>query len=303
MKRFVTRRKVSIFKKGIIFIVIFVTAFVFSVKFMFSLFIKNLNQNRANEMLAFSTNNIIGNISILDIVSFKLNSPYDLLGKSFSNLKPVKPVIKEQTEGVHSEYKEPLVYIYNTHQTEEYSAGALQNYNIVPTVFMASNILCRVLKDYGIMAITEQRKLQSELSKRGLSYNSAYTLTYEYLEEIHKKYPSIKYFIDLHRDSVSSRVTINDYSYAKMMFVIGMHHDNYKDNESLMLSLNEKLSNSYDGIMRSVFYGKNSRYNQHFNKGVILIEIGGPDNSISEVNNSVHAFGEALASYIGENNG
>ena len=198
MKRFVTRRKVSIFKKGIIFIVIFVTAFVFSVKFMFSLFIKNLNQNRANEMLAFSTNNIIGNISILDIVSFKLNSPYDLLGKSFSNLKPVKPVIKEQTEGVHSEYKEPLVYIYNTHQTEEYSAGALQNYNIVPTVFMASNILCRVLKDYGIIAITEQRKLQSELSKRGLSYNSAYTLTYEYLEEIHKKYPSIKYFIDLH---------------------------------------------------------------------------------------------------------
>ena len=254
-------------------------------------------------MLAFSTNNIIGNISILDIVSFKLNSPYDLLGKSFSNLKPVKPVIKEQTEGVHSEYKEPLVYIYNTHQTEEYSAGALQNYNIVPTVLMASNILCRVLKDYGIIAITEQRKLQSELSKRGLSYNSAYTLTYEYLEEIHKKYPSIKYFIDLHRDSVSSRVTINDYSYAKMMFVIGMHHDNYKDNEAMMLSLNEKLSNSYDGIMRNVFYGKISRYNQHFNKGVILIEIGGPDNSISEVNNSVHAFGEALASYIGENNG
>lgn len=198
---------------------------------------------------------------------------------------------------------EPLVYIYNTHQTEEYEAGALKNYNITPTVYMAANILKESLREDGINAVVEDSNLQKGLSERGLNYNNAYTLSYEWLGKAKEKYPSVKYFIDLHRDSVSSSVTINNYSYAKMMFVIGMNHDNYKKNEEVMLKLNDLISENYDGLMRSPFYGKNSRYNQHFNENVMLIEIGGPDNTINEVSLSVKAFADCLAALIGESYG
>ena len=88
-----------------------------------------------------------------------------------------------------------------------------------------------------------------------------------------------------------------------MMFVIGMNHDNYKKNEELMLKLNEFLNRGYKGLMREPFYGKNSRYNQHFNENVMLIEIGGPESTISEVSLSVKAFAESLSNLLGEDYG
>ena len=168
---------------------------------------------------------------------------------------------------------------------------------------MAANILKENLRENGINAIVEDSSLQKGLSERGLNYNSAYTLSYEWLTSAKERYPSVKYFIDLHRDSVSASTTINNYSYAKMMFVIGMNHDNYKKNEELMLKLNEFLNRGYEGLMREPFYGKNSRYNQHFNENVMLIEIGGPESTINEVSLSVKAFAESLSNLLGEDYG
>ena len=225
---------------------------------------------------------------------------------NFKNLNKV--IIKREaklSENIKnaSALGEPLIYIYITHQTEEYAPGSLKNYNITPTVYMAANILKENLRENGINAIVEDSSLQKGLSERGLNYNSAYTLSYEWLTSAKERYPSVKYFIDLHRDSVSSSTTINNYSYAKMMFVIGMNHDNYKKNEELMLKLNEFLNRGYEGLMREPFYGKNSRYNQHFNENVMLIEIGGPESTISEVSLSVKAFAESLSNLLGEDYG
>ena len=228
------------------------------------------------------------------------------LKDNFKNLNKV--IIKREaklSENIKnaSALGEPLIYIYNTHQTEEYAPGSLKNYNITPTVYMAANILKENLRENGINAIVEDSSLQKGLSERGLNYNGAYTLSYEWLTSAKERYPSVKYFIDLHRDSVSASTTINNYSYAKMMFVIGMNHDNYKKNEELMLKLNEFLNRGYEGLMREPFYGKNSRYNQHFNENVMLIEIGGPESTINEVSLSVKAFAESLSNLLGEDYG
>ena len=80
-------------------------------------------------------------------------------------------------------------------------------------------------------------------------------------------------------------------------------YDVYKKNEELMLKLNEFLNRGYEGLMREPFYGKNSRYNQHFNENVMLIEIGGPESTISEVSLSVKAFAESLSNLLGEDYG
>ena len=44
-------------------------------------------------------------------------------------------------------------------------------------------------------------------------------------------YSSLKYYIDIHRDSVSKNITtvnINNKNYAKILFVVGLEHNNYQ---------------------------------------------------------------------------
>ncbi len=300
MKRFVARKSRRITVKFLVLLFLFIFMTLTIVRYMFiSSF--EIDSVKANYILSSTVRMPKNKLSIFDFGTVDA-----FLKDNFKNLNKV--IIKREaklSENVKnaSALGEPLIYIYNTHQTEEYASGSLKNYNITPTVYMAANILKENLRENGINAIVEDSSLQKGLSERGLNYNSAYTLSYEWLTSAKERYPSVKYFIDLHRDSVSTSTTINNYSYAKMMFVIGMNHDNYKKNEELMLKLNEFLNRGYKGLMREPFYGKNSRYNQHFNENVMLIEIGGPESTISEVSLSVKAFAESLSNLLGEDYG
>lgn len=300
MKRFVARKKRGVTIKFLVLLFLFIFMTLTIVRYMFiSSF--EIDSVKANYILSSTVRMPKNKLSIFDFGTVDA-----FLKDNFKNLNKV--IIKREaklSENIKnaSALGEPLIYIYNTHQTEEYAPGSLKNYNITPTVYMAANILKENLRENGINAIVEDSSLQKGLSERGLNYNSAYTLSYEWLTSAKERYPSVKYFIDLHRDSVSASTTINNYSYAKMMFVIGMNHDNYKKNEELMLKLNEFLNRGYKGLMREPFYGKNSRYNQHFNENVMLIEIGGPESTISEVSLSVKAFAESLSNLLGEDYG
>lgn len=300
MKRFVARKSRRITVKFLVLLFLFIFMTLTIVRYMFiSSF--EIDSVKANYILSSTVRMPKNKLSIFDFGTIDA-----FLKDNFKNLNKV--IIKREaklSENIKnaSALGEPLIYIYNTHQTEEYAPGSLKNYNITPTVYMAANILKENLRENGINAIVEDSSLQKGLSERGLNYNGAYTLSYEWLTSAKERYPSVKYFIDLHRDSVSSSTTINNYSYAKMMFVIGMNHDNYKKNEELMLKLNEFLTRGYKGLMREPFYGKNSRYNQHFNENVMLIEIGGPESTISEVSLSVKAFAESLSNLLGEDYG
>lgn len=300
MKRFVARKSRRITVKFLVLLFLFIFMTLTIVRYMFiSSF--EIDSVKANYILSSTVRMPKNKLSIFDFGTVDA-----FLKDNFKNLNKV--IIKREaklSENIKnaSALGEPLIYIYNTHQTEEYAPGSLKNYNITPTVYMAANILKENLRENGINAIVEDSSLQKGLSERGLNYNGAYTLSYEWLTSAKERYPSVKYFIDLHRDSVSSSTTINNYSYAKMMFVIGMNHDNYKKNEELMLKLNEFLNRGYKGLMREPFYGKNSRYNQHFNENVMLIEIGGPESTISEVSLSVKAFAESLSNLLGEDYG
>lgn len=300
MKRFVARKKRGVTIKFLVLLFLFIFMTLTIVRYMFiSSF--EIDSVKANHILSSTVRMSKNKLSIFDFGTIDA-----FLKDNFKNLNKV--IIKREaklSENIKnaSALGEPLIYIYNTHQTEEYAPGSLKNYNITPTVYMAANILKENLRENGINAIVEDSSLQKGLSERGLNYNGAYTLSYEWLTSAKERYPSVKYFIDLHRDSVSASTTINNYSYAKMMFVIGMNHDNYKKNEELMLKLNEFLNRGYKGLMREPFYGKNSRYNQHFNENVMLIEIGGPESTINEVSLSVKAFAESLSNLLGEDYG
>ena len=202
---------------------------------------------------------------------------------------------------------EPLIYIYNTHDEEAYYNSYLNPYNIVPDVKLASYYFQERLKDLGIESVVEKRKIKDVLEKNGWNYRYSYNASRVYLEEVSKNNPSIKYFIDLHRDSVGkdkTTTTINGKSYAKVMFLVGLEHENYQKNLDLATRLNELISQFDSTLSRGIYQkegpGVNGIYNQDFNSNTILIEVGGQYNTIEEVANTIEVIARVLKDYLGE---
>lgn len=202
---------------------------------------------------------------------------------------------------------EPLIYIYNTHDEEAYYNSYLNPYNIVPDVKLASYYFQERLKDLGIESVVEKRKIKDVLDKNGWNYRYSYNASRVYLEEVSKNNPSIEYFIDLHRDSVGKDKTttvINGKSYAKVMFLVGLEHENYQKNLDLATRLNELISQFDSTLSRGIYQkegpGVNGIYNQDFSSKAILIEVGGQYNTIEEVANTIEVIAKVLKDYLGE---
>ena len=202
---------------------------------------------------------------------------------------------------------EPLIYIYNTHDEEAYYNSYLNPYNIVPDVKLASYYFQERLKDLGIESVVEKRKIKDVLEENGWNYRYSYNASRVYLEEVSKNNPSIKYFIDLHRDSVGkdkTTTTINGKSYARVMFLVGLEHENYQKNLDLATRLNELISQFDSTLSRGIYQkegpGVNGIYNQDFNSNTILIEVGGQYNTIEEVANTIEVIARVLKDYLGE---
>lgn len=191
------------------------------------------------------------------------------------------------------------VYIYNTHDEESYSNKGFELYNTTPTVKLASYMLKDELNNLGINALVEERPVIKEIKKQGLPYYYSYDISNKYCKEIKEKYPSIIYFIDLHRDGIDkslSTVTINNKAYAKMMFLLGMKHSNSNKNLEVVTKLNNYLNDNYKGLMRNIYKRNDITYYQYFDSHNFIIEVGGQDNTYQEVYNSIKAFAKALES-------
>lgn len=243
--------------------------------------ITNINEkqnNTLNDMINILNNKDINNVSSL--LSFKTSTS----------------IKKENKEQVYL----PKVYLYNTHQVEEYEETF---YNIKPTVLTVSNMIKEELKNNNIYSLVEEKSIKNELVKRKLDYSYSYRISREYLEEIRKKYPTITYFFDIHRDSINkklSSVKIDDKSYAKVMFIVTKKNNNYKENEKNVKIMEEYLNNNYNGILRNTYYQPLYVYNQDLNSTTFLIEVGGPYNNLEEIYNTSVALSNAITYLIKE---
>lgn len=305
-KRFVARKRNKyLIIKIILCIFIIYLSSLFTIKLLFKNKVSINDEKRVNEYLAVASNNLIGNISIIDIMNMNLTSPDTFLRLSFSNFKKIDYIdYKEEVKSikVNNEIIEPIIYIYNTHQNEDYNPGNLKEYNIIPTVYMASIMLQEALKKAGIYSVVEDSNIKELLRINNWAYNKSYDISKTLIYNVKKEIPSIKYFIDIHRDSVSGSATINNKTYAKLMFVIGELNSNYKNNEVLVNNLQTYLKDNYNDAIKNIHYAKNGNYNQDIDSNIILVEVGGVENTIDEVYNSINILAEALIKeIIGQN--
>ena len=111
--------------------------------------------------------------------------------------------------------------------------------------------------------------------------------------------------MDIHRDSLEkgrTTIEIEGKKFAKTIFLIGLENENYEENLSFTEKINNLLNEKYPGLSKGIYKkggpGVNGVYNQDFSKRAILIEIGGYENTPSEVLNSVLAFSECFMEVI-----
>ncbi len=203
---------------------------------------------------------------------------------------------------------DPIIYIYNTHQTEEYAPSSFIEYSVMPTVQMNNYILEEKFEQENFNTIVEEKRIKDVLNQNGWNYAGSYQASRVFLEEAKKTYPTLKYFIDVHRDSLSkdrTTITIDNKNYASILFIVGLENKNYEANlqftEKINSKLNEKYPNLSKGIYKKEGSGVNGVYNQDFSPFTILVEMGGPENTVDEVLNTSLAFADCFLEVIKEN--
>ena len=307
--KFKGRKKVQIWGFKILgVIIVIIASFILSFKLLFDNIDVELNNNTYLNYLVGSSYGYYNLADITNLSSTEFLLKYSFGIKEFnSGIKDTQlstPVNSEIEEEVITN-DEPLVYIYNSHQTESYVSDFSDTFNINNTVYLGSYILKEYLSDLGINALVEDNSIVDVLNTNGWKYNSSYKASRILLEQAKKDNPSLMFFIDLHRDAGSYERTtteIDGVKYAKMMFVVGLKHENYQPNLDLANALNEKIKAINPSLTRGVLQkdnaGANGIYNQDFDPNTILIEVGGQYNYIEEVNNSLKVFARVLYDYL-----
>ena len=298
MKKFKTKKSNQFFKFILLFLIIYfsyflINSYINSIKsYDPKSYIKSLLNNNLNNQL-ISKDNKSNSINPVSLFEYNL---------SLNNkVKQNEIQTMEYVEKLNDNMKDPIIYIYNTHESEEYKIDYKYEYSIIPNVKLASYILQEKLENLGINSIVETSSVKDILNQNNWIYKYSYKASRVLLEKAYQDNKSLKYFIDIHRDSSGLEKTYLEYNgkeYARVLFVVGLEHENYEYNLELTNRINDLVEKIVPGISRGISkkegLGVNGIYNQDFSRNCILIEIGGVENNIMQVSSTVNVLGDAL---------
>lgn len=184
------------------------------------------------------------------------------------------------------------VIIYHTHTTESFvpTSGKRFTEDLELTIAKIGDGLASILLEtYGIPVVHN-----SEIHDipRSTSYEKALPTVKRLLEEN----PDTSILIDLHRDGVDRNIStaqINGQNMGRILFVVGSHHPRWQENYQKALFLHDALEEMAPGISRGV-RERPLVYNQHVHPGALLIEVGGHENSLVEVQRVLPMLARAI---------
>ena len=318
-KKFISKNKKTkkIKFRIILFIIMIFSSFIITIKALSKYNLPYQNSDLVNFLIENNNPFIINSKSnysyfhklMSKLIDLDLTKPVSILDTNFKGLtknidKEDKKLKQVSKEDVLSSDK-PTIYLYNSHDTEEYKPSSFAEYSVMPTVKLSDYILKEKLEDNGFCVLIEEQSISSIRSSLGLNYAGSYEASRVLMEQAKEKYPSLVYFIDIHRDSLNhdrTTLTYNEKNYAKVMFLVGLENPTYDGNLdfSTMISesINSKVPELSKGIYKKEGVGVNGVYNQDFSNRTILIEIGGPENTIDEVYETLLVLSEVLTEVI-----
>ncbi|MCR2820622.1 stage II sporulation protein P [Lederbergia panacisoli] len=274
---------------------------------------------------------ILTNINLADMKTFLFteipglyaSSPQILIagqGTDFTNLPIESP--PPQDFGMHDETDEAelipndekkeltndyVAFIYHSHTRESFHSLAPNSKDANSkdkNVTLLGKRLGEKLEERGIKTLVDTTDISDKLVKKGMNYNQSYTASREIVVDAMSQNKEFKLMFDIHRDSVKKHVTtkkIKGQAYAKVMFVIGKSNPNYNKNLEFADKLHRLLEKKYPGLSRGAIAKPNTVGNGIYNQDLfdhnLIIEVGGVDNNLEELNRTVDALAEVISDY------
>lgn len=294
--KFKSKRRIKLKFKYLIFIIIIILIYLLFSYISSNFKLVTINKNAISKILSNNSIHIIYNeddnyFNKILQKFININDPVGILKNQTEN----KIILKDKLKLSSYKYK---VYLYNTHDLEQYK-DFIQNIKI--SVGNASLLLSNNLKSIGIDVIVEKQKV-SDLTNNNLS--KSFDISKTLVENIIQN-ENIDLFIDLHRDDEEKEVTtleLNGKKYAKVKFVVGRKNKNYMLNYNLTELINRKIKEKYPDLTRGIVLNDNYTYNQELSEKIIFINIGGYENDIVEVKNTIDLLGPIIKEVLDEEN-
>ncbi len=226
----------------------------------------------------------------------------------------------------------PLVIVYHTHAHEAFTpslraaglpADSPYSGDERLNIIRVGEELARALQEeHGIPTL----HLRTPFDAEGLT--GAYMESEQGVREAMARYPSARVLLDVHRDSTGREATVtvvDGKPVARVLFVVGkgnphLPNPHWESNRAFGAAIARALDTlvtpdplpaSYAGTPGQRFpplvrqladgdgdpwtYARDGRFNQHLSRRAILIEIGGPENTVLEELRSARLVARAVA--------
>lgn len=265
---------------------------------------KKLNKKRRIKQFSFASTSIA--MCLIAISWFFFYGGKDILTNNlYSSLGDEKSLssVKEQ---------EPLVYIYQSHNLESFftevkTDDASQAFHDTKNITLVGERLSQSLLKRGINSIHDKTNITAILKEKSLSFSETYTVSREPLKAALENNKSIKMVFDIHRDSrkrSETTIKLNGKDYPRMAFIVSRSSINYEDNYKFAEILHKRIGEKYPGLSRGVFVKENpqkqSTYNQDLFENSVLLEIGGPENTLEEEYRTADVLAEVIQDILKE---
>jgi stage II sporulation protein P len=244
---------------------------------------------------------------------FQLVTPdpqYDTPPADHSHEKGEQPNInakpREKKDPVKPVSDEPVVFLYHSHNREAFmpDMGITEPnkaYDAEKNIEKAGSWMLDGLKKEGFPVL---QTLEDYWTKG--DFDNAYDYSRPTVQKVLKEHHELKLIFDIHRDSLPRDKTtrvINGQNYASVYWIVGGGNPKADKNEALATKLNEYMKILYPDLSRGVWRkpanpAYDTRYNQDLDPHMVLIEVGGPGNSLEEVKRTSEALAKVVTNYL-----
>ncbi len=202
-----------------------------------------------------------------------------------------------------------VAFVYQTHSNESFLpelkgvSDPDEAYSDQVNVTLVGRRLAQNLEKNGIGAVHSDTIYPNTV--KGFKYPFSYKYSLKTLQEAAVAHPDLNYYFDIHRDSSArnrTTVTIDGKDYAQVYFIIGGKNPNWKKNEEFANQIHQILEEKHPGISKGIHAKTenegNGLYNQNYSPNNILIEVGGPYNTLEECYRTTDWLADAISEII-----
>lgn len=202
-----------------------------------------------------------------------------------------------------------IAFIYQTHSNESFLPELKgvtdpdKAYSDKVNIISVGERLAQNLEKDGIGAVHSSTVYPSTVKNFEYPYSYKYSL--KTLQEAMASHQDLQYFFDIHRDSAArnkTTATIDGKDVAQVYFIIGGKNPSWKKNEEFASKIHQVLEEKHPGVSKGIHAKEasegNGLYNQNISPNSILIEVGGPFNTLEECYRTTDWLAEAISEVI-----